>query len=323
MRGSPPHAWGRHHGRDQARCRGRFTPTRVGKTTAARQPATGPAVHPHTRGEDASKVTFGIGASGSPPHAWGRHPHLLDTVPDHRFTPTRVGKTSPSRAASRSRTVHPHTRGEDAASRGRGRYPRGSPPHAWGRLLRILRLVLGLRFTPTRVGKTPHRPSGRRGRAVHPHTRGEDRRPGQLRDVSHGSPPHAWGRQVEAHPGVVHVRFTPTRVGKTSSRDPDSRWAAVHPHTRGEDVDLVPMVIYARGSPPHAWGRQVNEARPADGLRFTPTRVGKTPCECGRSGRRSVHPHTRGEDASMRSRPKASFGSPPHAWGRQLLSSVE
>ena len=67
------------------------------------------------------------------------------------------------------------------------------------------------------------------------------------------------------------------RVGKARSRTAPGGRPTVHSFTRG--------------------GRRQDRAAGAARLRFTPTRVGKT---CRRTGcrcRRSVHPHTRGEDA--------------------------
>jgi len=216
--GSPPRAWGRHqvvpavwrqptvhphvrgedYGlREVEEVRLRFTPTCVGKTSAAR--------------------LMLFPSCGSPPRAWGRRPLALRTddlraVHPHvrgeddrlqlsfarviRFTPTCVGKTILVSAPATSTN--------------------GSPPRAWGRLLQFywMRLTISVhphvrgedscmlqgaagvwRFTPTCVGKTR--------RAVEP-----------IR-FARGSPPRAWGRRPVAF-----------RHGSNP---------AVHPHVRGED----------------------------------------------------------------------------------------
>ena len=154
--GSPPHAWGILAGRDAVDVAPRFTPTRVGNTST---PATGRKV-----------------CCGSPPHAWGipRPPRRRSCC--YRFTPTRVGNTTAVASNSRTRTVHPHTRGDYAPfHRSMCSYSAGSPPHAWGmRALRAASLPMQGRFTPTRVGNTqPWRPARRWSASVHPHTRGE------------------------------------------------------------------------------------------------------------------------------------------------------
>ncbi len=213
--GSPPHAWGRQRIFQDLGFGYRFTPTCVGKTSSSPPHKSYVAVHPHMRGEDIRACHRRVAKSGSPPHAWGRHPARADCAWSSRFTPTCVGKTSESPSSVPPSSVHPHMRGEDC------RIPKlvslfyGSPPHAWGRLrYRPHRQSLS-RFTPTCVGKTP-----------------------KLKQSSlsmSGSPPHAWGRQNKSFLSTVSSRFTPTCVGKTLAPLRSSSTAAVHPHMRGED----------------------------------------------------------------------------------------
>ena len=208
---------------------------------------------------------------------WGRRRPSPGVRASGRFTPTRVGKTSLSPCATVTVVVHPHACGEDPGHPRRGRYRRGSPPRVWGRLWRQVRLELDRRFTPTRVGKTRHGTFPAGTLLVHPHACGEDGRLSSTRNRSSGSPPRVWGRLVmidtrkaalmvhphacgeDVLPSVVqnqHVRFTPTRVGKTRyHRDP----LAVH-----------------GGSPPRVWGRRGSRPRA--------------------HRRRLVHPHACGED---------------------------
>ena len=179
----------------------------------------------------------------------------------------------------------------------------GSPPHAWGRLNALGGEFDHLRFTPTRVGKTPAATPRPRAIAVHPHTRGEDRGEQQRSDCDGGSPPHAWGRPYLARAARVRYRFTPTRVGKTAA--------------------LPSQPICPAGSPPHAWGRLICEAGVVSFTRFTPTRVGKTAHPSLRARRSSVHPHTRGEDSGYEVRSNGNDGSPPHAWGRRHCDHMQ
>src|SRR5437764_367239 len=69
-----------------------------------------------------------------------------------------------------------------------------------------------------------------------------------------GSPPHAWGIPVLTCRSGDPERFTPTRVGNTSSERCRGSNTSVHPHTRGEYVALMVGSTWALGSPPHAWG---------------------------------------------------------------------
>ena len=111
-----------------------------------------------------------------------------------------------------------------------------------------------------------------------------------------GSPPRAWGRPRTLPRGDRHHRFTPTRVGTTST-----------PLWTGRSV---------YGSPPRAWGRPGDARRPVRGPRFTPTRVGTTIRPPPGRPRPSVHPHARGDDRRVSFGVYVVPGSPPRAWGR-------
>ena len=95
--GSPPRVWGRRPGIAGAIDWLRFTPTRVGKTALCDTASGSKAVHPHACGEDAAPLPLLLSHRGSPPRVWGRHRPLIFMCQGGRFTPTRVGKTSPQR----------------------------------------------------------------------------------------------------------------------------------------------------------------------------------------------------------------------------------
>ena len=192
--GSPPHAWGIPPGPHGPRVGVRFTPTRVGNTSGRMPKYTHPP--------------------GSPPHAWGiQRPGPSGACPQ-RFTPTRVGNTSCGDSISHVETVHPHTRGEYS--------------------LRADLAQVVARFTPTRVGNTPSHASRSYPPPVHPHTRGEYAGRASSLFNARGSPPRAWGIRIARHPGQQRLRFTPTRVGNTSTPIASRSRFPVHPHTRGE-----------------------------------------------------------------------------------------
>ena len=171
--GSPPPAWGKPHGRRWRRVVDRFTPTRVGKAAQPQPTALPRRVHPHPRGESYILPVSVSQRNGSPPPAWGK-PWIVDQVDtEDRFTPTRVGKALPRCKAWRTRTVHPHPRGESRSSAAAFSSSNGSPPPAWGKPSKKSPSLSGWGFTPTRVGKAGGRtwPSGTQW--VHPHPRGE------------------------------------------------------------------------------------------------------------------------------------------------------
>jgi len=90
----------------------RFTPTGVG-TMAAR-------------------LTARLGASGSPPRAWGQfriHPQHRYLI---RFTPTGVGTMPRTPVCIDAAMVHPHGRGDNIRIGAGQVAARGSPPRAWG-----------------------------------------------------------------------------------------------------------------------------------------------------------------------------------------------
>ena len=132
--GSPPRAWGILEQRQQAVSGRRFTPTCVGNTQI--RPFAGPScpVHPHVRGEYRNVCENASSAFGSPPRAWGILRSLHSLHKDFRFTPTCVGNTCREGSMRSRASVHPHVRGEYAAT--------------WNRSGSMTR------FTPTCVGNT-------------------------------------------------------------------------------------------------------------------------------------------------------------------------
>jgi len=171
------------------------------------------------------------------------------------------------------------------------------------------------RFAPTRVGKSCQCTHPREARPVHPHTRGEIQREGYYLPACFGSPPHAWGDSARRVLPSGMFRFTPTRVGRFSRWCSEYRGRTVHPHTRGEIRFSITVTPCATGSPPHAWGDCLQLKQGFMRIRFTPTRVGRFDSGPSPSPRSSVHPHTRGEIATLSHPAASAAGSPPHAWG--------
>ena len=152
--GSPPRAWGRPPSRCPSYGSGRFTPTCVGKTLTPGPHWQPLLVHPHVRGEDSGRVWKKSRDYGSPPRSWGRRLWGAKIGLIFRFTPTCVGKTLCRWPFSILVAVHPHVRGEDSGRVWKKSRDYGSPPRAWGRLMRRIAKVTPMRFTPTCVGKT-------------------------------------------------------------------------------------------------------------------------------------------------------------------------
>ncbi len=284
---------------------------------------------------------LGLIQQGSPPRAWGQPARHLHDGSNRRFTPTRVGTTSPSWTAFRALAVHPHARGDNlwwgSFLRDRG----GSPPRAWGQRSVWPTAARRQRFTPTRVGTTRRLEVVNAELAVHPHARGDNEGKSELGGRQWGSPPRAWGQHIADGLDLVAERFTPTRVGTTSTSLCLVPGIAVHPHARGDNSASTTTGRLRNGSPPRAWGQRSRRIWLTDdngspprawgqrapsavlsprsgspprawGQRdgnsasnrltdFTPTRVGTTYWGILTDAVRAVHPHARGDNFSSRS----------------------
>ena len=152
-----------------------------------------------------------------------------------------------------------------------------------------------MRFIPTSVGNTDRSYKLWRGASVHPHIRGEYDLVVVLEGRVIGSSPHPWGIHVSFFAIPSSLRFIPTSVGNTDCEDCLTIILAVHPHIRGEYVEVYQKeIVYER---------------------FIPTSVGNT--VCSEFGKRfaPVHPHIRGEYLTMQSYWCNRHGSSPHPWG--------
>ena len=96
----------------------------------------------------------------------------------------------------------------------------------------------------------------------------------------------------------------------------------VHPHMHGEYTYSASLKPRLTGSPPHAWGILQASVRARRLARFTPTCMGNTSATVRSSGLCTVHPHMHGEYIYCIRLASKSSGSPPHAWGIRIKSSI-
>ena len=108
----------------------------------------------------------------------------------------------------------------------------------------------------------------------------------------------------------------PTRVGTTQTPARKSAALSVHPHARGDNRAVASPAAPASGSPPRAWGQLDFHGLCRSPRRFTPTRVGTTPCSKWLWVVRPVHPHARGDNWPYLGWRSPLGGSPPRAWGQ-------
>src|SRR5690606_23221708 len=145
--------------------------------------------------------------------------------------------------------------GDDMYRRRRPPAAVGTPPRAWGRPQERLSITRDHRYTPTRVGTTWQPEPAHQRDAVHPHARGDDYLLQLSRVLTLGTPPRAWGRPCRGRAACACLRYTPTRVGTTSSGASTGRRPSVHPHARGDDAQRCCSGRRVHGTPPRAWGR--------------------------------------------------------------------
>ncbi len=115
--GTPPHAWGESCGGREDIRHGWYTPTCVGRIEFFHFNFCILAVHPHMRGENFL-----------PP---------LMFQQTTWYTPTCVGRIDDPIQLNLREAVHPHMRGENSDSPEAPDHAPGTPPHAWGELLKV------------------------------------------------------------------------------------------------------------------------------------------------------------------------------------------
>ena len=191
----------------------------------------------------------------------------------------------------------------------------GSSPHTWGTGFNLQNDALFWRFIPTHVGNRVIGGMPSTLMSVHPHTRGEQIfYPLSFLHIS-GSSPHTWGTGVCNQTSTTIRRFIPTHVGNSWWDNLAWNPVAVHPHTRGEQVNHIEHHAPRSGSSPHTWGTVQETQWIKYNGRFIPTHVGNrsygASCDCCRT----VHPHTRGEQFGMQCFSEGYCGSSPHTWG--------
>ena len=171
---------------------------------------------------------------GSPPLAWGILQKFKKKNFSMRITPTCVGNTHLQQEQSTCSEDHPHLRGEylfllQVLSAGRG-----SPPLAWGILVKNWQDEAQERITPTCVGNTCRKNLQTFPAEDHPHLRGEYLEKYGYLTRKPGSPPLAWGIHNEKMYAWLAFGITPTCVGNTFFLTKKRGYKRDHPHLRGE-----------------------------------------------------------------------------------------
>ena len=144
--------------------------------------------------------------------------------------------------------------------------------------------------------------------------------------LSAGSSPLARGTLLGAALLVLLPRFIPARAGNTRRSPPFLLNPPVHPRSRGEHQSPIRPDPSSDGSSPLARGTRGAGGRTPRASRFIPARAGNTRFTTRTSGRRAVHPRSRGEHSFIRTEKSPSAGSSPLARGtrprRRLVEDV-
>ena len=171
----------------------------------------------------------------------------------------------------------------------------GSSPRAWGTQILDPAVIMEFRFIPTSVGNSRGREVLVNMHSVHPHERGELTEIGPALTAGDGSSPRAWGTHRGLSTCSPACRFIPTSVGNSKKGLVVFKGLPVHPHERGELLEVDHPLWRYDGSSPRAWGTPTVLYPHWLFLRFIPTSVGNS-CTARYRGRWiSVHPHERGE----------------------------
>ena len=200
--------------------------------------------------------------------------------------------------------------------------PSGSPPHARGKeeIAAGQRHLQGI--TPACAGKSPKCQSGRRSRWDHPRMRGEK----DIYDPAEwdiwGSPPHARGKATEPTDLRTASRITPACAGKSGCAQGSVRGQRDHPRMRGEKPYHADGELCRMGSPPHARGKDVRKILQRADIGITPACAGKRINQFISHFYIKDHPRMRGEKCRIMAMRTESWGSPPHARGKEYGEKI-
>ena len=89
----------------------------------------------------------------------------------------------------------------------------------------------------------------------------------------------------------------------------------VHPHTRGEHISSLSLMLNINGSSPHTRGTSLKATRENWDYRFIPTHAGNIRRVVKVRPLLAVHPHTRGEHICEILEGDKGPGSSPHTRG--------
>ena len=218
LAGSSPGDWGEAGRRDQALCRPRFIPRRLGRGTWAPRRPPSSSVHPQATGERVDLPVSASAVCGSSPGDWGEAGPEVRRRARRRFIPRRLGRGSRSASTRSAIAVHPQATGERSSACRSSLAALGSSPGDWGEVAEPVRHLIPRRFIPRRLGRGPLTLADMNAPPVHPQATGERGLDDQIAACIYGSSPGDWGEGDLGELLGVAVRFIPRRLGRGDGR---------------------------------------------------------------------------------------------------------
>ena len=154
-------------------------------------------------------------------------------------------------------------------------------------------------------------------RVAHPHSRGENASSSHRPRPCGGSSPLTRGKPSAPRRACRDRGLIPTHAGKTLAWRRTPRSSTAHPHSRGENVTLLPQQSAQPGSSPLTRGKLDDLLASTGFERLIPTHAGKTTSGACSTGRHGAHPHSRGENYRTLSQTARMKGSSPLTRGKR------
>ena len=193
--------------------------------------------------------------------------------------------------------AHPRSRGENLATVNCWPTASGSSPLTRGKPISQSIWTVSAGLIPAHAGKTLI--------------------PALASIFSCGSSPLTRGKRRKWFNPRAFGGLIPAHAGKTrrAPRQRDEREA--HPRSRGENVRVGSVVFVRRGSSPLTRGKPAGLSSLITSSRLIPAHAGKTRPAAYRSGQRTAHPRSRGENWQPRTRTVGRPGSSPLTRGKR------
>ena len=170
---------------------------------------------------------------------------------------------------------HPRLRGEKKLFKHRLHPLRGSPPLARGKVSVKVLLICLVGITPACAGKRLQLYTCTFFATDHPRLRGEKTPSSSQRSAFLGSPPLARGKVLRRAFQRIGLGITPACAGKRVIKCLFTTVWTDHPRLRGEKKFSASLKNFAKGSPPLARGKDIEERPSVDGFGITPACAGK------------------------------------------------